>query len=81
MSRALRRRVSATAAITARTRESSSDAASFGSRAAFPATHSTRPTSLASATAPAAVPVGGYGVPANWSLSSDSSDFTAACAS
>ena len=33
--------------------------------AELPATHSTRPTSLESATAPEAAPVGGYGVPEN----------------
>ena len=48
----------------------SSNSATWGSRAIapwrvrvmLPATHSTRPTSLESATAPAAAPVGGYGV-------------------
>src|ERR1700728_1879219 len=48
--------------------------------AVFPATHSTPPTSLDTAPAPEAAPVGGYGVPENSSRRSPSSDVTDAYA-
>ncbi len=51
--------VSATFSVTARARGGSVDQCSSAIRAVLPATHSIRPTSLESATAPEAAPVGG----------------------
>ena len=66
---ATRRSVSATPSIIRRTGdETAGDSGLMLAHFVWhcPATHSTRPTSLARATAPATAPVGGYGVAANW---------------
>ena len=62
---AVRCRVSATCSVIARAGLRSTDQCWSPTMAVLPATHSTRPTSLESATAPPAAPVGGYGVPVN----------------
>jgi hypothetical protein len=74
-------RVSATFSVTASAGGSSVAQWSSPIMAVLPATHSTRPTSLESATAPAAAPVGGYGVPENWLRRRASSAVTDAWAS
>ena len=58
-------RVSATFSVIAWAVARPFDQCSSPTMAVLPATHSTRPTSLDSATATAAAPVGGYGVPEN----------------
>ncbi len=73
--------VSTTWWVIARAGAASLDVSSSPITAVFPATHSTRPTSLESATAPAAAPVGGYGVPENCWRRSAISALTSACAS